>query len=70
MQQSEAAEIQRCADALERIADAQERQSRAAEIHAGAVAELARNEMPGKYNPEAALEEWLYWIRLYHGGGR
>lgn len=53
----------RQADALERIADAQERQARAAEVHAGAVAEIAHDMMPGHTTVEATVEEWAMWLR-------
>ena len=50
---------------LERIADAQERQARAAEVHAGAVAEIAHDMMPGRNSVLSAVEEWALWLDVY-----
>jgi hypothetical protein len=53
------------AEALERVADAQERQAVAAEVHAGAVAEIAHDKMTGRNSVESALDEWAMWLEVY-----
>jgi hypothetical protein len=52
----------RQADALERIATAQEHQTDALAVLAGALAELAHDEMPGRHSPESAVMEWQTWL--------
>lgn len=70
MQQSDAAQLQRCADALERVAEAQERQARAAEIHAGAVAALAHDQLPGRYTVETLLGDFQMYVNDYRRENR
>jgi hypothetical protein len=60
----------RQAAALERIATAQERRADAAELHAGAVAEIVHQMMTGRTSVEAALDEWAMWVREYDGQER
>jgi pyridoxine 5'-phosphate synthase PdxJ len=59
----------RQAAALERLADAQERQARAAELHAGAVAEIAHDMMAGRNSVEATLQEWTMWLEEHRKMG-
>lgn len=56
-------------EALERIADAQERQAVAAELQAGAIAELVWLSMPGRNSVEAAVGEFAMWRRVHRREG-
>jgi hypothetical protein len=53
------------AEELRRIAAAQERQALAAELQAGAVAELVHMAMWDEISVGTAIEEWRVWLREF-----
>jgi len=53
------------AEELRRIRELQERQTLAAELQAGALAELAHRSMPGRMSVGTTIEEWRVWLREF-----
>lgn len=53
------------AEELRRIRELQERQALAAELQAGALAELAYRSMPGEMSVGTTIEEWRVWLREF-----
>jgi len=53
------------AEELRRIRELQERQALAAELQAGALAELAHRSMPGEMSVGTTIEEWRVWLREF-----
>jgi hypothetical protein len=53
------------AEELRRIRELQERQTLAAELQAGALAELAHRSMPDEMSVGTMIEEWRVWLREF-----